>query len=378
MIRCLNVPILKDALIRAGLNQSGLAKSLDVSREAVSKWFKGETFPQPDKLLRIGVLVGLTFDELVSGPTPTAVPIVTYRKKGSRKTKDLHLDNARETGELLKRLVAYLPERELTQPPTLKTPTDEYHYVQRVAAEVRIEMGLEGKGVIDFTDLIGKFSRLQAVLIPVLWGAKERHGNALNIHLPNSRTTWGFLNLDSNVVDFKFWMAHELGHCLAPTLGGEAGEDFAEAFAQALLFPEPYAKKLRDDLQTVQGVGARVQRIREEARKHIISPYTIRLAIETYELAGEEPRTNMGTLGPFMGGVKNFCKGYKTVSEMLFKATPPTPSDYIPVARSAFESPFFETLAEFVRHEQGAEHFIHCVLGVSLADAKALSGELQA
>jgi hypothetical protein len=45
-----------------------------------------------------------------------------------------------------------------------------------------------------------------AVLVPVLWGAREHHGNALNIYLPDSQTTWVFVNLDSNIVDFKFWM----------------------------------------------------------------------------------------------------------------------------------------------------------------------------
>lgn len=56
--------------------------------------------------------------------------------------------------------------------------------------------------------------------------------------LPESDTTWVYLNLDTNVHDLKFWMAHELGHCLSPSLTGtEVAEDFADAFAGALLFP---------------------------------------------------------------------------------------------------------------------------------------------
>jgi len=41
-----------------------------------------------------------------------------------------------------------------------------------------------------------------------------------------------------NIHDFKFWMAHELGHCLSPSLTGEDAEDFADGFVGALLFPK--------------------------------------------------------------------------------------------------------------------------------------------
>jgi hypothetical protein len=78
-----------------------------------------------------------------------------------------------------------------------------------------------------------------------------------------------------------------------------------------------------------------------------------------------------------MGSVTNFVKGCKTISQVVFKQLPPAPKAYAAVARSAFGSPFFEALAEFCKQEQGAEHFIHRVLGVSLADAKGLSGELR-
>jgi hypothetical protein len=61
---------------------------------------------------------------------------------------------------------------------------------------------------------------------------------------------------------------------------------------------------------------------------------------------------------------------------MLLKPLPPEPMAYATVGRNTFGSPFFESLSRFCREERGAQHYIHRVLGVSLADAKALSGEL--
>ncbi|MGO8674228.1 MAG: XRE family transcriptional regulator [Limisphaerales bacterium] len=375
--RTLNRAAIDGALIKRGLNQSALAEQLQVSREAVSKWLKGQCFPKPAKLLRMGMLLGLPFGQLVISPLSCAVPIVCFRKKSHRVTRDEHLDNARETGELLKRLVKYLPQQPLTSPPTLKNPSTAYQYVQNVAAQTRQEMGLQDREVIEFGDLIGKFRQLHAVLVPALWGERQHHGNALNIHLPDSKTTWVFLNLDSNAIDFKFWIAHELGHSLAPELTGDPCEDFADAFAQALLFPESHAAKLRPDLQRLTNVGARIHRVHKEATKHVISPYTIRRALESYEEANNIPKTDLGQIGPFMGSVTNFTKTCRTVTQTLFKAESPQPADYIKAARSAFDSPFFEALASFCKSEQSPEPFIHRVLGVSLADARALARELR-
>ena len=41
------------------------------------------------------------------------------------------------------------------------------------------------------------------------------------------------INLDTHAHDFKFWMAHELGHAKAPDLRGDDAENFADMFAGA-------------------------------------------------------------------------------------------------------------------------------------------------
>jgi len=377
MIKSLNVPAVKQALLKAGMDQTELANQIGVTRASVSKWLLGKSVPQPDKLLSIGMLLGMAFEQLVELSIPQAVPIVSFRRKAARVTKDEDLEKARAKGELLKRLAKYVPDISLAEPPVLTDPSCAYDYVQRVASDVRKEMGLKEK--IVFKDLIDKFNRLHAIIIPVLWGDKEQHGNALNIHLPDSKTTWVYLNLDSKLVDFKFWMAHELGHSLAPMLGdgNEEGELFAEAFAQALLFPEADAQRMRDTLASTDSVGSRINKIKEEASRLLISPLTIRLAIEAFENArGLEP-IDIGNKSPFMGAVKNFSKDVPTVTKTIFDTDVPSPSDYIACARKQFGSSFFETLAAYCKAEEGSEHYIRQILDLPLSDAKSLSGELR-
>ena len=118
-------------------------------------------------------------------------------------------------------------------------------------------------------------------------------------------------------------------------------------------------------------------RIRDEAKKHVISPYTIRLAVQAYEQVRDLPKTELGDASKFMASVTYFLKSYNTISQTLFKQSlPPEPKAYVEVARKTFDSPFFDAMSDFCKKEQGAEHFIHRVLGISLADAKALAGEL--
>ncbi len=362
-------------LQRRGFSQSKLAKELAVSREAVSKWIAGESVPTPDKLLRIGVILESSFDDLVRRDPDPAAPQVYYRKKAARKTRDAHLDQATQRGYLLKQLAPLLPGPRLTRPPTLKDPVSDYDYVQQVADAVRSELKLSEK--IDFKKLIAKFNELGAVLIPVLWGEKQEHGNALNVYLPDSQTIWVFLNLDTNALHFNFWMAHELGHSLAPDLRDDKGEDFADALAQAVLFPRPAAEKLRAELQTFPSAELRIRRIQTEAARRIIHPLTIRKAIHALEIARALPTMSLGEMGKFMASAKNFEKGYKTIASAFLGKETPEPRLYVEKCKEYFKTPFFDALAAYCCSREDADSFIHELLGLPLSDAKALAGALR-
>ncbi len=56
---------------KSGMSQEEFADRLNVSRQAVSKWERGETLPDTDNLISIAKLYGVSLDELV-GHTPTS------------------------------------------------------------------------------------------------------------------------------------------------------------------------------------------------------------------------------------------------------------------------------------------------------------------
>lgn len=374
MPRCLDLAKLDHALAQRGLSQTTLAKQIGVTRAAVSKWFRGESFPRPDKLLKIALAVGLPYEELVS-ETVANEPLVTFRKKGARKTTEAHVARAKGMGRLLGRLVPHLPGEPLTDPPALRDPSLDYEYIQRVARDVRERIGVAQTGPLEFGDLIEHFERFSVVLIPVFWGHREAHENALHIHLPESGTTWIYLNLDSKTHDFKFWMAHELGHVISPSLGGDQAEDFADSFAATLVFPEECAATEYEALSRKVNPGSIINHLKSVAARFMISPITVFEQVRLY--ARERHRTALRLdVRAIFPVATNFNKRFYSIRETLFDGEEPTASSYIKKSEEIFGTPFFTALSRYLRDAEAGAGYVQAILNTSLVDAKAITAEL--
>jgi len=374
MEKQLNLELIKSAMNEQGLNQAGLSKALGVSRTIVSSWFKGQKFPRPDKLLKFGLTLGLSFHDLVLKSPTVQEPVIAFRKKGTRKTKDVHLNQAKEMGQLLGLLVPYISNDRIFQPPVLKKPTLEYQYIQKVSLRVREEIGLNNEDPIEFEQIIKKINEFEVCLIPVFHGSRENHENALHIFLPSSKTTWIYLNLDTNIHDFKFWMAHELGHVLSPTLNGEMGEDFADTFAQSFLFPKTQAQKAYKNLKSLGSKNSLLKKIVEISNNLIISPITIYKAINNF--AHEYDYDDILLEPEIYVTANNLNKKYLNVSDILFKKELLNVNDYIEMTKIVFNSHFFDILKLFLSENDKSAGFIQSILDTSILDAKEIHAEL--
>lgn len=364
--------VFHESLTQVGLNAAQLAKQLGVSREAVSKWQRGEAFPKPDKLLRLGMILKQPYQTLVQEPMTVNEPQVAYRAKANRKTKLEHVVWAKEAGTRLRSLVPYLPFAR-TCPPVLKAPRVDYEYVQAVAAEVRQQMGVPENGEIKIQHFFDQFRKLETVLIPVFWGEQKQHGQALHAYLPDSMTTWVWLDLDTKLHDFKFMMAHELGHAYSPGLTSDEAEDFADLFAQCLLCPHEVTEKTYGALSRCSALAERWTLIVDVARRRLISPYTVMKALDAYAGHTGKAKINFGNFGPEL---TRFNKGIKTVAQLLFDGKAPEPAKYIEICSKEFGTPFFKSLQMMGKKEGISPPFLSKTMDLSLTDAKAICQEL--
>ncbi len=370
----LNIQAVKEAMKLKGLSPSQLAKNLDVTRESVSKWLSGKKYPRPGKLLKIALMLKLDFEQLVRSEFTENTPIVAFRKKGTSKTKDKHIAQALYMGNLLASLVPYLPFDRFISPPVLKNPQNSYGYFQDVAKMIRKEIGLKQDSVLDFIHLIDKFTQLQTVLIPVMWGEKKKHENALHIFLPKSMTTWVYLNLDTHIHDFKFWMAHELGHVLSSSLRNDEAEDFADGFAAALLFPEEIAALAYEEVSSSNLARNKINIILETADRYTISPITIYLQMNKYAESNDLPKIDLDS--KIYPATTNFNKNFIKVSGTIFKDKIPTSKAFIKTVSKEFNTPFFDSLKSFLKDSDKSSGYIQTLLNISMADSKGIYAEL--
>ena len=371
MEKTINRDSVKSSLSSLGWDQKMLADELGVSGQAVTNWMKGEDFPRPNKLLKLAMTLGLTFDDLVLQPAKQ--PIVAFRKKGGSKTTDAHLLNAASMGTLLKPLVKYLPESNALRT-QIQSPSLDYDKLQAAASEVRGRIGIGSQAVLEYLQLINEFDANGAVIIPVMWGHKQNHGNALHILLPDEKTTFIYLNLDTHLEDFKFWMAHELAHVYTPDLAGkDEGEDYADALAGALLFPKDIAKEAYSKCASSGNKQSEITLLRRYANTHEISLYSVYCEVVKYANALKLPALKVNDKD--IHAIRSMVRG-SLVSHALFEPSQPDAASYIAISHAVFKSHFFNSLKIMLKEMRTGAGYVQQLLDISIKDATALHKEL--
>jgi transcriptional regulator with XRE-family HTH domain len=374
MSRVIHRQAVELALKNKGWSQAQLAKEIGVSAQSVTNWVQGAGFPRPAKLLKLALVLQLQFEHLVQPEKDE--PIVAFRKKAGTKTTEAHILKAKDMGALLVPLVDFLPKIASLRT-TIASPEKalhDYERLQRDVAQVRNKLGLGQTAKIDYQALVAEFKNSGAVLIPVMWGTKLRHENALHILLPKQDATFVYLNLDTKLEDFKFWMAHELAHVYTPEIfGTDLGEDFADAFAGAFLFPIECAKHVYSEIKNQSNSFSKLQLLEKYAKEHAISVYTVYKQMVAYADSNGWP--SLVTAEKTLHVMRN-SKEPKLVSEALFSPLPPDPAKFIAASKNIFQTDFFSALQKMISQNRSGVGYVQQILDFSLRDSTAMHKEL--
>jgi len=371
MQRTLNADGVKLALQGRGWSQKDLAAAMGVSAQSVTNWLTGADFPRPDRLLKLATTLRLRLDQVVIALPARAArqPVVAFRRRAATKTTEAHIAKANAMGALLGPLVPHLPPLRALRT-AIAQPSTAYADLQRTVAQTRDKLGLGQQGVLDYATLIGEFAANDAFVVPVLWGAQQHHGNALHILLPAQHVTFVYLNLDTYIEDFKFWMAHELAHVYTPELAGtDPGEDFADAFAGALLFPQPLAAAAYTEAAGAARKTGAIAALQRHSQAHEISLFTVYRQVQAHARAAGLP--SLALEEKDVHAVRNHRRG-PLVSELLFDPLPPEPAAYVAAAHNVFGSEFFNALRRLLHAHGTGPGYVQQLLDIPLSDAAAL------
>lgn len=374
MKKTLQSAAIRTALDAKGWDQKMLSQAVGVSAQSVTNWMKGTDFPRPAALLKLATTLSLGFDQLVQADTANQ-PVVAFRKKGNAKTTQEHVQRAIVMGTLLKPLVGYLPAKQSLRTQISDTSLS-YERLQATVVAVRSRLGIGQGAVLSYEHLIAQFAENGAVIIPVMWGTKKNHENALHILLPAEKVTFIYLNLDTYLEDFKFWMAHELAHVYTPELAGSSeGEDFADAFAGALLFTQELARQVYAEAMAMPTTSEQIAVLHAAAQMHQISLYSVFMEANNHAQAVGLPSLRITESEIHAVRNRQTVRG-ELVSASLFKPTPPTPQTFIAATQGVFQSQFFTALRTMLRDRETGSGYVQQVMGLSLPDAQAIYQEL--
>lgn len=367
----LNITAIEGAMRKLGLTGAALAEACQVSKEATSNWLKGESIPRPSKLTKLAEVLGIPVDSLLNVVQPTS-PVFAYRTKLNKPITGQLRDAAEEQARHLEQLLSFVEDRPDFEPPLLRDPSLDADRIRHAATRARITLGLSNKEVLSNENLERLFHIFGAILVPVIWGLnKERHENALTVYLPESKTSWVVFNLGCRKDDYKYWLAHEYGHCLTMhALSEEDGEIFAEKFAQQLVFPDVVAHEC---LLKVQESGQGVITIKEYAEKYGVSVITVLRAVDRLSEQLYGKKTGIDTPNFYMNWNRSRSK-VPTMSQLVFGSDTPSQEVYVAKAQEAYNTPIFEAIRHFQEVEGGRNPaFISSVLNIGLGDALSLS-----
>ncbi|MDM0018005.1 helix-turn-helix domain-containing protein [Variovorax saccharolyticus] len=371
----LNVSLLKSKMTSLGLSQTALAENCGVSKEAVSNWLAEESMPRPGKLAVLAEKLGLSVDEVLLAEEPE--PVVAFRMRNNRAVTGAAKDAGDEVGRHLRQLLPLTDSKTLFEPPHLRVPSLDESVIRETASAVRASLKLSATDVFSKEQLFELFHDFGAFLVPVFWGGnRDGHENAMSVYLPNSKSSWVVFNLGCRQDDFKYWLAHEYGHCLTlHKLQGDEGEEFAEKFAQHLLFPDELAA------QALAGMRESAEPLAVAnwfSGKYDISVVTVVKAADRIAEARGERVTGLAT-SRFYAAWKQSRRSAATAASLLFGTDTPTAAEYIVKSEEVFRTPVFRALGRWQKENGGrSPSFIASALNIGLADATELSHALWA
>jgi transcriptional regulator with XRE-family HTH domain len=362
----LNLPLIEEKIKSSGLNQSDIAQKLNISRESVSNWFSSDSFPRSRHLLALSNLLDLTYSALVIEEPDENEPVYALRKVHDTVHSEADMEKVIDIGYSLEKLIPFIKLNSFKT--TLSNPKNNIYYISEIVRDLKKNFGIKST-LIEFEDIQKIFLDCNSFVIPVLWGDSDNKTNSIHIRLPESKTDWIYINLDSFIYDYKFWMIHELSHLISPEMKDDSeSESFADNFAAEFLFPLDEAEILYKSLKSTDTENI-LPGLFEKAVELLISPHTVYRQLNKYL---DSINHDLLDIPKIVDTFKeNLPPGKNiTLTELFFNKKSPTPEEFISLIENNFSNEFVSALKSYSLNESFSVGFVQNIFHISLIDAR--------
>jgi transcriptional regulator with XRE-family HTH domain len=305
-----------------------IAKTLDVSRQAVHAWINGQ-IPKGQHLMRLSTLLGVTPTFFFSNDINLAISVPLHRKKGAVKITE---ENKQEAQQLAKEYEVLFKMTEPGIVPVLRVVGISVDSAASCARGLREFAGIKTDKPIDYDEAFTLLYKLGIVIVFRDFPASIK-SYAFYCKIHKHRVV--FVNTSTNVLDLIFPLLHETVHAVLDererTLFEDEEEAFCDAVASHMQFPPAYLKTVDT---AIYGCSTANQVIK-------IKNFSSENGHAMFGLIKLLPKLNYKQ--DFAGADSNLKKNFHTIGEILFKKQDPV--EYIDYLK-AFTPHFVEVVAK--------------------------------
>ncbi len=270
-------------MTRRGLTQTDLSAHLGLTKQAVSKVFRGggEKLFNPQNTLALAEILDLPIEDLLIGVDSPYI----WTQKNEISSPETDQSNTQSDDKIwISELDRLLPFDFLERNPVrLRNPNTDPIYARDAIGVVWRGVGPPNEA--DLLDILRR--QLNAVVIPCVWKDSKAE-NVEIFHSHKSGVNWVRINL------LYGWRRHSLalgvGRCLAESLSKEKASIFANKFSEELLLPREMIQKLYQAIHSQKGF---------ELKLHLLKHYDLSLPksvvlekLDRFADESDQPRLN--------------------------------------------------------------------------------------
>lgn len=298
---------LKEAAKIKGVSLISLSQILNVSRQTINDWIKGQ-IPKGSHLVALCKALDVSPNYFFPDETPAVISVPLHRKRGVAKITTQMKQEATQIAKHYEKLFKLAPEPGLV--PVLRLESKDRASMLAMAEKLRRLSGIDSHKPMDYEHTFKLLSSLGVVTI-FRYFPRAVKGYAFYCRIHKQRVV--FVNNYTNILDLIFPLLHEAIHAIRDeeqnAFGDPDEEEFCDSVANHVQFPEPYVTLVYKTIKDLP-VGAQINQLKNFSKENSHSLFGI-----VEQLKELDP-----TLELDVGGANtNLKKQFPTIGEILFR-----------------------------------------------------------
>jgi transcriptional regulator with XRE-family HTH domain len=223
-----------------GLTLIKLADLLNVSRQTVNDWIKGQV-PKGSHLIKLSTTLDINPGYFFPNEVSEQISVPMHRKRGVAKVTPTMEQDSKQMAKEYENLFRFAPSPGLV--PILRINKRDEKSAIEMASQLRRLANIEADKPMDYKHCFNLLSNLKIIII-FCYFPNSVKGYAFYCKIYNHRVV--FVDNDTNVLDLIFPLLHETIHAIRDENGivsyDKEEEDFCDSVASDVQFPNEYVQ----------------------------------------------------------------------------------------------------------------------------------------